>query len=270
MNWLFMDADLRQIAAYRRFWLSQTLSFMANQILMMAFGWHIYALTHSAVSLGYIGLVLFMPQLLLVLVVGQVADRYNRQRIVLISQSMECLLCLSLAVGSATGLLTSQWIFISAFAVGTVRAFQGPAMQAMLPTLIPLSLLSKAVSLSSASRQFATIAGPALGGILYLGGAETVYGSGALFFLLALMSMFGIKLPADSRVREPVTRQSLLAGIHFIRQRRIILGAISLDLFSVLLGGATALLPIYADTILHTGAFGLGLLRAAPAIGALG
>lgn len=269
MKLFFMDVELRQLPSYRRFWRSQVLSFMANQILIMAFGWHIYALTHSALSLGYIGLVLFMPQLLLMLVVGQVADRYNRRRIVLTTQSLEFILSLILAIGSYTQQLTSEWIFACAFAVGTVRAFQGPAMQAMLPALIPLPLLPKAVSLSSASRQFATIAGPALGGLLFWGGSETVYASSALFFLLAALSMFRIQLPPDTRVREPVTRKTLLAGINFIRHRPVILGAISLDLFSVLLGGATALLPIYADTILHTGTLGLGLLRAAPAIGAL-
>lgn len=242
---------------------------MANQIVMMALGWHLYNLTHSALSLGYLGLVLFLPQVLLVLVVGQVADRYNRRKIILITQSLEALISAALCASVLLNLASPHWIFIAAFCIGSVRAFQGPALQALLPNLVGLDLLPKAIALGSGSRQFATIAGPALGGLLFLIGTDFVYACSALFFIVAFTQIFSIRFSEQARTNTPVTWQVLTAGIHFIWQRKVVLGAISLDLFSVLLGGATALLPIYAEKILHVGALGLGFLRAGPAIGAL-
>lgn len=261
--------ELSQNRSYTRFWFSQILSFMANQIVMMALGWHLYEITHSAMELGYLGLVLFLPQVLLVLVVGQVADRYNRRYIILITQSLEVVISLSLMSSTLMELASAQGIFIAAFAIGCVRAFQGPAMQAMLPNLVGLEHLPKAIALGSASRQFATIAGPALGGLLFIGGTAIVYCTSAMLFLAAFLQILTINYPQAPAANTPVTWDSLVAGIRFIWQRKVILGAISLDLFSVLLGGATALLPIYADSILHVGTWGLGLLRAGPAIGAL-
>ncbi len=245
------------------------LSFTANQIVMMALGWHLYTLTHSALSLGYLGLVLFLPQVFLVLIVGQVADRYNRRRIILITQCLEAIISLSLCASVLFNIESSEWIFIAAFCIGSVRAFQGPALQALLPNLVGLELLPKAIALGSASRQFATIAGPALGGLLFLGGTTFVYLCSALFFIVAFTQIFSISFVQKAREHTPVTWKFLIAGIQFIWERKVILGAISLDLFSVLLGGATALLPIYAEKILHVGTLGLGFLRAGPAIGAL-
>lgn len=242
---------------------------MANQIVMMALGWHLYKLTHSALSLGYLGLVLFLPQVLLVLVVGQVADRYNRRKIILITQFLEAVISLTLCASVFLKLASSQWIFIAAFCIGSVRAFQGPALQALLPNLVGLNLLPKAIALGSASRQFATIAGPALGGLLFFGGTAVVYAVSGLFFIIAFSQIFSIKYVQQAQQHSPISKETLLAGIHFIWNRKVVLGAISLDLFSVLLGGATALLPIYAEKILHVGAVGLGFLRAGPAIGAL-
>lgn len=242
---------------------------MANQIVMMALGWHLYTLTHSALNLGYLGLVLFLPQVFLVLVVGQIADRYNRRKIILITQCLEALISLTLCASVVFDITSPHWIFIAAFCIGTVRAFQGPAMQALLPNLVGLDLLPKAIALGSGSRQFATIAGPALGGLLFLGGTTFVYASSGLFFIIAFTQIFSIRFTQQAHVNVPVTREFLFAGIKFIWQRKVVLGAISLDLFSVLLGGATALLPIYAEQILHVGALGLGFLRAGPAIGAL-
>lgn len=242
---------------------------MANQIVMMVLGWHLYILTHSALSLGYLGLVLFLPQLFLVLVVGQVADRFNRRRIILITQSLEALISLALAVSVWLNVESPHWIFMAAFAIGSVRAFQGPALQALLPNLVGLELLPKAIALGSASRQFATIAGPAFGGLLFVGGTAFVYSCATFFFLLAFSQIFSIRFVQQPQQAAPVTWEFLIAGIKFIWHRKVVLGAISLDLFSVLLGGATALLPIYAEQILHVGAMGLGFLRAGPAIGAL-
>lgn len=242
---------------------------MANQIVMMVLGWHIYTLTHSALNLGYLGLILFLPQVFLVLVVGQVADRYNRRKIILITQILEASIALALSASAFFQVESEKWVFIAAFAIGSVRAFQGPALQALLPNLVGLDLLPKAIALGSASRQFATIAGPALGGILFLGGIDFVYAVSALLFLLAFSNIFSIRLAQQARQNVPVSWEFLVAGIKFIWNRKVIFGAISLDLFSVLLGGATALLPIYAEKILHVGTWGLGLLRAGPAVGAL-
>lgn len=266
---IILDPELAKVRDYKRFWFSQILSFMANQIVMMALGWHLYTLTHSPLSLGYLGLVLFLPQVLLVLVVGQVADRYNRRKIILITQCLEAIISLGLCASVLLNITSAQWIFIAAFCIGSVRAFQGPALQALLPNLVGLDLLPKAIALGSASRQFATIAGPALGGLLFFGGTTFVYASSGLFFIIAFTQIFSIKYVQQVQQHSPVSKESLLAGIHFIWNRKVVLGAISLDLFSVLLGGATALLPIYAEKILHVGAVGLGFLRAGPAIGAL-
>lgn len=265
----FLDPELAKNIDYKRFWFAQVLSFMANQIVMMALGWHLYNLTHSALSLGYLGLVLFLPQVLLVLVVGQVADRYNRRSIILITQFLEATISLGLCASVAFGIESSYWIFAAAFCIGSVRAFQGPALQSLLPNLVGLDLLPKAIALGSASRQFATIAGPALGGLLFLGGTTFVYASSGLLFIIAFTQIFSINYVEQARQNTPVSWKVLTAGIQFIWQRKVVLGAISLDLFSVLLGGATALLPIYAEQILHVGAVGLGFLRAGPAIGAL-
>jgi MFS family permease len=266
---IILDPALAQNRDYKRFWFSQILSFMANQIVMMALGWHLYTLTHSALSLGYLGLVLFLPQVFLVLVVGQVADRYNRRKIILITQFLEAIISLALCASVILDIESSHWIFVAAFCIGSVRSFQGPALQALLPNLVGLDLLPKAIALGSASRQFATIAGPALGGLLFLGGTTFVYASSGLLFIIAFTQIFSIKYSEQTRQNAPVSWKVLTAGIQFIWQRKVVLGAISLDLFSVLLGGATALLPIYAEKILHVGAVGLGFLRAGPAIGAL-
>src|SRR4051812_21119416 len=144
-----IDPALARIKNYKRFWISQVLSFMANQIVMMALGWHLYTLTHSALSLGYLGLVLFLPQVFLVLIVGQVADRYNRRKIILITQSLEALISLSLCASVLFNIESAHWIFIAAFCIGSVRAFQGPALQALLPNLVGLELLPKAIALGS-------------------------------------------------------------------------------------------------------------------------
>lgn len=266
---LFIPQDLRAIPNYPRYWFSQFISFMANQVLMMAFGWHVYTITNSALSLGYIGLMLFAPQMLLVLAVGHIADRYNRRTIVMITQTLECLVAASLALASFYQIESEKLIFAAAFCIGSIRAFQGPALQAMLPGLIPLDSLPKAIALGSASRQFATIAGPALGGVLFFGGNTFVYAASAIFFALALSSMLRIRYRQAAEPRRPVDWDTLFAGVKFIWRRPVILGAISLDLFSVLIGSATALFPIYAEHILNTGSWGLGLLRAGPAVGAL-
>lgn len=264
-----IPAELASHPQYKFLWRSQVLSFMANQIVMMVLGWHIYTLTQSPLSLGYLGLVLFFPQVLLVLIVGQVADRYNRRVVILITQVLEAMIALGLAASVFFKLESQELIYLAAFFIGSVRAFQGPALQALLPSLVGSELLPKAIALGSASRQFATIAGPAIGGFLFVGGTTFVYACAATLFATAFSQIYSIRASQENSQRPPVTLEFLFAGIQFIWQRKVVLGAISLDLFAVLLGGATALLPIYAAQILHTGTWGLGLLRAAPAVGAL-
>lgn len=242
---------------------------MANQMLMVAVGWQMYDLTHSAFDLGLVGLAQFAPALLLTLVVGQVADNYDRRHVLGICLAGQALVALLLIWASAADWVNRELILLASIALGTTKAFQMPTQQALTPQLVPTDLLPRAMAFASSGVQFAIIAGPATGGFLYVAGASTVYGVCTLLIIVGLIFLAGVKLElAPVRAREPVTRKTLLAGIHFIWHRKPVLGAISLDLFSVLLGGATALLPIYARDILHTGPWGLGFLRAAPAVGA--
>jgi MFS family permease len=245
-------------------------SISAFQMQGIAVGWQIYALTNSAWYLGLVGLAQFLPMFLLTLVVGHVADRFDRRKVARICQVTEGLAAGALAIGSAYGWLGKEWILAIAFIAGAARAFEGPAMQAMVPGLVPALLIPQAVAWSAAALQVASILGPAIGGLLYAFGPTTVYVTTSCLFLAASSCIALIRTaPALPRLREPISLQSLLAGISFICRHPVILGATSLDLFAVLLGGATALLPIYARDILITGPWGLGLLRAAPGIGAL-
>ncbi len=242
---------------------------IAFQMQSVAVGWQIYALTNSALYLGLVGLAQFLPMFLLTLVTGHVADRYDRRIVTRLSQIIECLAAGVLALGSFSGWQCKESMLVIMFVVGAVRAFEGPSMQALMPGLIPTHLIPRAAAWSASAFQTASILGPALGGLLYAAGPTTVYVTVSIMFLAA--SLF-VTLTRTGQVipkREPVSLQSLLAGITFIRKRPEILGAMSLDLFAVMLGGATALLPIYARDILVIGPWGLGVLRSAPAIGAL-
>lgn len=255
---------------FKLFWCARVASMAAMQMLMVAVGWQIYALTGSAFDLGMVGLISFIPQVLLVLVAGQVADHFDRRRVVYTCQAIECAVVATLALGSAQGWLTREYIYALVLCFGSARSFEAPTLQAMLPSLVSEAALPRAVSLSAAAMQTAIILGPAIGGWLYVLGAHTVYGTSAV--LCALAATFVSLLPAATPSQEAKERpnfSTVFAGIRFIRQNPVVFGAISLDLFAVLLGGATALLPIYARDILHTGPWGLGVLRSAPAAGAL-
>lgn len=241
---------------------------LAYQMLSVAVGWQIYALTKSTFYLGLVGLAQFLPMILLTLIVGHVADRYDRRRIVSICQFIEGAGALALAAGSYFGWLNKETILMTVFILGAAKAFEGPAMQALMPGLVSAEHFSRAAAWAASSMQTASIIGPALGGLLYAAGPVTVYTIIGIFFLTASMLVFLIKVRQVVK-REPTTLKSLFAGITFIRSKPEVLGAISLDLFAVLLGGATALLPVFAKEILHTGPLGLGILRSAPAIGAL-
>ena len=251
------------------FWTSRIFATMGYQMLSVAVGWQVYDQTHSPLALGLVGLAQFVPAIALVLVTGHVADRYDRRAIVRACQTVEAAVALTLALGCLRGLLPTAAIFAAVVAIGTARAFEAPTMQALLPQLVAADVLPRAMALSSSAFQMAVIVGPAAGGLLYVAGPGTVYGASAAFFLVSSFVVGSIRGSAPRLKREPVSITSVLAGIAYIRSKPAILGAITLDLFAVLLGGATAMLPVYARDVLATGPWGLGLLRAAPAAGAL-
>ena len=242
---------------------------MAFHIQGVAVGWQIYALTGSPFYLGLVGLAQFLPMFLLTLAVGHVADRYDRRRVARLCQVLEGLAAGALALGSFRGWQSKESILAIVFIIGAARAFEGPTMQALVPGLVPAPLIPRAAAGTASASQTATILGPALGGLLYAVGPTGAYGTASILFLVASSFVALIRIEPTPLKREPVSLQSLFAGIAFVRSRPAILGAISLDLFAVLFGGATALLPVYARDILLTGPWGLGLLRSAPAVGAL-
>lgn len=255
-------------APFVRFWLARLLGVMANQMLMVAVAWHMYDITSSAWDLGLVGLFQFVPALLLTLPAGHLADRLHRARIFAACMLAQAGVALLLVAATQGGFATRELILAVSVVLGAARAFQMPAQQALLPLLVPPALLARAIALSSSGMQIAIIGGPALGGLLYTGGATTVYVSCTLLLLLSCGLTLTVRY-AHRPSTLAASWRSVLAGVAFVWQRKVLLGATSLDLFAVLLGGATALLPIYARDILHTGPTGLGLLRAAPAAGAL-
>ena len=264
------DAALLAQRPFVLFWAARVLAMLARQMLTVAVGWQMYALTGSALDLGFVGLVQFLPSFLLVLVSGHVADRFDRRRVLQIAMLADAAAVLALCIGSALGRIDAPAIFVLVFVIGAARAFDMPTMQALLPMLVPENMLARAVAANASASQAAIIVGPAVGGLLYIAGPAVVYGtSAALFALTGVIVHFVHPLRAPRRA-PAAGLSSVLDGIRFIRSRPEVLGAISLDMFAVLLGGATALLPIYARDILHTGPWGLGLLRSATAIGALG
>ena len=240
-------------------------------MITVGVGWQMYALTGSALDLGLVGLAQFVPSVLLLLLAGHVADRHDRRRVLQMCAVAEALAALTLGAGSALGMLTPRAIFALVFLVGAARAFRTPTMQALLPSLVPESMLARAIAANTTASQAASVAGPAIGGIVYIAGPAVVYGACAALFVAAGALIHFVRPRRLQQRPSPSTGlASMLDGIRFIRHRPVVLGAISLDLFAVLLGGATALLPIYARDLLHTGPWGLGLLRSATAVGALG
>ena len=248
---------------------SRTFSTLAYQMLAVAVGWHAYFITHSVFFLGLIGLFQFIPMFLLTIPVGHVADKFNRRLIALSCQVIETVLVAGLAISTMTG-HTGKYILLGVITLlAAARAFEGPAMQALMPALVGEAVFPRAAAWSAATFQAASIIGPAAGGLLYAVKPEVVYFTAAFMLLFSAAVLCFIKHEHRLSPAGPITLTSLFAGIHFIFSRPAILGSISLDLFAVLLGGATALLPVYADKILFVGPLGLGILRAAPAAGAL-
>ena len=262
------DSLLRH-PAFVQFWCSRIASAFGFQMLSVAVGWQIYAITGRAFDLGLIGLVQFIPSVLLALPAGHVADQFERRRVVLLGQIVEWTAIVLLAALTMTHRIHETGILTLVFVIGVAKAFESPSMQSLLPALVPTSMLPRAVAVSGSAFQMAMILGPAVGGLLYVAGPGVVYLTAAALYLVAATMMARLRYEHTPPKREPATLKTLFAGVHFIRARKDVLGVISLDLFAVLLGGATALLPIFAKDILHTGPWGLGLLRAAPAVGAL-
>ena len=261
-------APLSRFPAFMRLWSARLASTSANQMLMVAIGWQMYDLTGSAWDLGLVGLLQFLPALLLVLIAGHVVDRFDRARIVALCQIAQTTVALVLAASAYRHASTRELLLLTSMLLGTVKAFQMPAQQALMPLLVPIEVLPRALAFSSMGSQGAIVAGPALGGFVYVAGAHAVYAVCALLFALSSGLVAGVRYTRAPAAIRNMSFDTLLAGVRFVRHQPVVLGAISLDLFAVLLGGATALLPIFAKDILHTGPWGLGLLRAAPAAGA--
>ena len=235
----------------------------------VAVGWQVYEITRDPLDLGLIGLSQFLPFVLLVLPAGHFADRHLRQKLLSACYGL-MLVCALLLLAFSLSELQVVWpVFAVMVLFGVARAFAMPTGQALLPNVVPSALFGRAVAVNSTTWQLSTIVGPAIGGIVYLFGAPVVYATVALLLAAAVVLMFGVRAPAPARSAQSITFDSLLEGLRFVFQRRIILGAISLDLFAVLFGGAVALLPAYASDILEVGPDGLGLLRAAPGVGAV-
>jgi MFS family permease len=255
---------------FRLFSVSRFLAIVALQMQNVAVGWFVYELTRSARALGLVGLVAFVPALSLVLVTGHVADVVDRRLIMLLAQAVTAIAAAGLFVFAWFGAQEVWPVYALVALAGTARAFGLPAQQALLPLLVPREDFGNAIAWNSSVNQTAAISGPAIGGLLYLLGPTVVFATVAASFLGAALLASAIRPRPVERAREKVNWTTLLAGLSFIRSRPVILGAISLDLVAAFLGGATALLPIYAQDILHVGPSGLGLLRSMPALGALG
>ena len=235
----------------------------------VAVGWQLYALTGSALDLGLVGLAQFVPMILLTLVVGQVADRCDRRLVVTVCEGVKATAAATLAIGTIGGWQSKASLLAVVAILGAAQAFENPAMTALVPDVVTRPLIAPAMAWVISAGQTAQIAGPALGGFLYALGPGAAYFTSAALFVLSGALATVIRAERTARPREPITIATVFSGVAFIQSRRVLLGTMSLDLFAVLLGGATALLPVYARDILHTGPGGLGLLRSAPAVGAL-
>src|SRR5258708_25122714 len=262
-------SSLTRHRSFVRFWCARTYTNAAFMMQGVAVGWQIYALTIDPLDLGLVGLVQFFPLLATSIIAGQVLDLFDRRAVASACQVGKALAALALAVGSVQGWLDRESMFAILFVSGTARALEIPAMHAILPGVVPMALLPRAIAASASAQQTAVICGPSLGGLLYGLGPATVYATCTAIFIAASVLISFVEMAPRSEPRRVVSLETVFAGFAYIRSHPILLGAISLDLFAVLLGGVTALLPIYARDILHAGPWALGLLRSAPAVGAL-
>ena len=261
--------SLLRYPSFVLFWCARTSTTAAYMMQTVAIGWQVYEMTGSALDLGYVGLVQFVPMVAMAPFIGQIVDRYDRRAVARTCQIVKALAALALAIGTFQGWLSREAIFAILFVTGTARAFETPTLHALVSGLVPGAILPRAIAASASANQTATIGGPAIGGVLYLLGPGMVYATCAAIFLTASLLVSLLKTAPRVPVKQKVSLATVFAGYAYIRSRPVLLGSISLDFFAVLLGGVTALLPIFARDILETGPWGLGLLRSAPALGAL-
>lgn len=255
---------------YRRFLGSRLLSILGLEMVNVAVGWQVYALTKRPLDLGYVGLAQFLPPLFLTLPAGHAADRFDRRRVVLLCHLAFGLCSGLLAWLALTEIRTPVPIFGVLVLLGCARAFNAPAAQALMPSLLPEADFTNAVAWNSSTFQVANVVGPALGGGLYaiFGHPEAVYLLAAGIAVVDILVLLGVKTRTGRMEHKAASWATVLAGVKYVWENKIVLGAVSLDLFAVLLGGAIALMPIFAQDVLHVGAWGLGILRSGPAIGA--
>ncbi|HEY5205341.1 MAG TPA: MFS transporter, partial [Roseiarcus sp.] len=268
--------DLFAVRSYVWFWIGRVCNSLAVQIQAIALAWQVYAVarhtasvSEAALAVGMLGLAQFLPMFALTLFAGHAADIYDRRKIMMAGLGVQ--LCTSALFGAmAYGDLTALWpIYAVAALFGCARAFYTPSSAALAPTLVERRLIPRAIVLNSAGNQMATIVGPAIGGLLVAVSPVSAFVASGLLCLASLISL-GLVASPPRQPRPTASRWALIAeGLNYVWTTKVVLGAISLDLFAVLLGGATALLPVYARDILHVGPQGYGILRAAPAIGAL-
>jgi MFS family permease len=256
--------------AFVLFQIARFLIVSAVEMQAVAVGWQVYEITKRPVDLGYVGLAQFLPGILLFPISGHASDRFERRNVLSACYAGYAVCFALLLALTQRGVHSITEIYVVLVLVGVVRSFNGTASRSILPQLVSAEHFPNAVAWNASIFQAATILGPSFGGIIYAAsrGPSAVYAIATLTAILAMISTFRIKPETQARPREPMTFKTVFAGLRYIWNRKLILGAISLDLFAVLLGGATALLPVYAREILHTGPWGLGLLRTAPGAGA--
>ena len=262
-------SSLLRHRSFVRFWCARTFTNGAFMMQGVAVGWQIYDLTNDPLDLGLVGLVQFFPLIATSILAGQALDIFDRRMVAAACQIGKALAALALAVGTAQGWLGREAMFGILFLAGTARAFEIPTMHSLLPGVVSTALLPRAIAASASAQQTAVICGPSLGGLLYLLGPAVVYATCTVVFIAASVLISLVEIAPRREQKRPISIATLFAGFGYVRDHPILLGAISLDLFAVLLGGVTALLPIYARDILHAGPWALGLLRSAPAVGAL-
>jgi MFS family permease len=255
--------------AFLRFLYVRVAASVALQMQAVAVGWQMYVLTGSSFDLGLVGLVQFIPAVSLFLATGHAADRYDRRTVTAVAQGIEAAGIAVLALATALGRLTPDLLLAMAFVIGGGRAFEQPSLQSVLPNIVPAQVLPRAIAASNSAAQAAVVAGPALGGFLIAISPTLVFAACALLWLSAAAIMLGVAMERIIPRREPVDLKTLFSGLAFIGRHKVVLGAIVVDLFAVLFGGATALLPIFARDIFNSGPLAFGALRAAPAAGAI-
>ena len=260
---------------FRFYSAARLIGIMGAEAQSVGVAWQVYQITHSALALGYTGLALFLPGIFFVLPAGHVADRYDRRAIILVCNTVQAIATALLLVLTLRGIGSIWVVYAILFLIGTGRCFSGPAASSLVPTLVPREHFINAVTWGASIFQIANVTGPMLGGLLFtvgfagrLNGAPLVY-TFTLASLLIYLTLFALIRPRGAAEKKDFTMETVLAGLRYVAQTRLLLGSISLDLFAVLLGGAVSLMPIFAQDVLREGPHGLGLLRAMPSVGAL-